>query len=294
MALILEKTVTNAGKLLPFLRRELRLSSSLVSRLKYQNALLVNGSLAHTDDLLSPGDTVCVLLDEPTPDYPAEPGELDILYEDDALIALDKPSGLLMHPTFHRITGTLANRLLFYYHQTGQACAVHPVSRLDRDTFGVVLLAKNAHVHALLCEAQKRGVLAKVYEAALYGKLCPACGQIDAPIARLSATSLLRCVREDGKPARTRYETLEAGEKTSLVRLWPLTGRTHQLRIHCAYLGAPVLGDPQYGSEESLAYAHAHGCPTQQLCARSLRFAHPLSGEEITLLSRQAVRYPGD
>ena len=282
----------DAGKLLRFLRRELQMSSGLVSRLKFQAALLVNGVPVHTDYMVSPGDVITVLLDEPTPDYPAEAGPLEILYEDDALIAIDKPAGLMIHPTFHRMTGTLANRLLYYYQQTGQASAVHPVSRLDRDTFGVVLLAKNAHVHALLCQAQKRGALEKTYEAVLYGGLNPERGSMDAPIARCSETSLLRCVRADGKPAQTHYETITRYETTSLVRLWPLTGRTHQLRVHCAHMGAPVLGDPQYGSPESLAYAAKYGCQGQQLCARTLRLQHPLRDEVILLQSKQMLLCP--
>ena len=268
------------------------MSSTMVGRLKYQKAFLVNGVPVYTNHIVKPGDEITVLMDEPTPEYPAEEGELDILYEDEALIAIDKPPGLMMHPSTCRITGTLANRLTYYYQATGQASAVHPVSRLDRDTFGVVLLAKNSHVHALMCRAQKQGELEKIYEAALYGKLTPSAGVIEAPIARLSERSLLRCVRADGKPALTRYETIAMGERVSHVRLWPLTGRTHQLRVHCAHLGAPVLGDPQYGSQESVAYGQTLGCVTQQLCARSLALHHPLTGEALQLRSQRPLILP--
>ena len=289
------------GKLLWFLRRELGLSSSLVSRLKFRDAFLVNGEPAHTDRMIAPGDEIRVLLDEPAPDYPAEAGPLDVLYEDEALIALDKPPGLIMHPTFHRVTGTLANRVLAHYQATGQACAVHPVSRLDRDTFGVVLLAKNAHVHTLLNRAPKE----KIYEALVVGAPDPPAGIIDAPIARLSPTSLLRCVRADGKPAVTEYETIwtrtgegssQTGdgslsavrqrtvpclETVSLLRLRPVTGRTHQLRVHLAHVGCPILGDPQYGTPLEI---------TQQLCARTLRITHPFTGEALEFTSKQELR----
>ncbi len=272
----LRYTARSEGKLLRFLRRELGMSSGLVSRLKFQNALLVNGAPAHTDRIVRPGDEIRVLLDEPAPDYPAEEGPLDILYEDEAMIALDKPAGLIMHPTYHRTAGTLANRLLAYYQATGQACAVHPVSRLDRDTFGVVLLAKNAHVHALLNKTPKE----KIYEALVEGTPAPLCGQIDAPIARRSETSLLRCVREDGKPAATVYETVEPGE-ISRVILRPVTGRTHQLRVHMAYIGCPILGDPQYGHAADVS---------QQLCARTLRLTHPLTGQTLEFVSKQSLQ----
>lgn len=284
--------VKSCGKLLRVLRRDMSLSSTLVSRLKFKNAFLVNGVPVHTDYMVAPGDIITVQLDEPTPDYPSEKGSLNILYEDEAVIAIDKPAGLMMHPTFNRITGTLANRLLAYYQETGQACAVHPVSRLDRDTLGVVLLAKNAYIHALLCQEQKQGRIDKKYEAVIYGAISPESGLIDAPIARLSETSLLRCVREDGKPAKTQYKIMEKKQDTSLIDLYPLTGRTHQLRVHCAYLGAPIIGDPQYGTADSMSFSAAHGCETQQLCARSLHFYHPISKQEIIIESKQSLIFP--
>ena len=278
------------AKLLSILRRELALSSGLVKRLKYRGAFTVNGEVAHTDHPVKIGDTVRVRLDEDTPDYPAEDGELHILYEDEALIAVDKPAGMLVHPSFSRNTGTLANRLLGYYQKTGQPCAVHPVSRLDRDTFGIVLLAKNAHIHAKLCAMSKSGAINKTYRALVFG--CPPApeGVIDAPIARVSETSLLRCIREDGKPARSRYRVIAATQEASLLELRPLTGRTHQLRLHCAYLGCPILGDPQYGTEASRAFSQAHELPYQQLCAAALQFCHPLSEKNMEIRSDFALR----
>lgn len=278
------------ARLLSILRRELALSSGLVKRLKYRGAFTVNGKIAHTDFPVKPGDIVRVRLDEDTPDYPAQDGDLHILYEDDALIAVDKPAGILVHPSFSRNTGTLANFLLGYYEKTAQPCAVHPVSRLDRDTFGVVLLAKNAHVHAKLCEMSKAGAIEKTYRAAVFG--CPpeVEGVIDAPIARRSETSLLRCIREDGKPARSRYRVLERSPDTALLELHPLTGRTHQLRLHCAHLGCPILGDPQYGTAASQAFSAAHGLFSQQLCAASLRFSHPISEKTVEIRSDFVVR----
>ncbi len=282
-------TAQRDAKLLSILRRELALSSGLVKRLKYRGAFTVNGTPVHTDFPVKCGDRVDVELAEDVPDYPAEYGEIHILYEDEALLAVDKPAGMLVHPSFSRNTGTLANRLLGYYERTGQACAVHPVSRLDRDTFGVVLLAKNAYVHAKLCEMSKNREIEKVYHALVFG--CPPAseGIIDAPIARVSETSLLRCVRKDGKPARSQYRVLSASEHASLLELHPLTGRTHQLRVHCAYLGCPVLGDPQYGTEASRAFSEAHGLTHQQLCAVRLRFLHPLRENFVEIRSDFSV-----
>ncbi len=270
------------AKLLPILRQELAMSSTLVKRLKYSHAFLVNGQSVRTNFIVKIGDLVEVILDEPVPEYPAQEGELSILFEDDFFIAVDKPPGMLMHPSPARNEGTLANYLLYYYRLTGQPCAVHPVSRLDRDTFGVVLLAKNAHAHAKMHEQLLEGALTKKYHAAVVGIPPTEEGVIDAPIARKSGDSLLRCIREDGKPARSRFRLLEQREGCSILELEPLTGRTHQLRVHCSHMGFPIVGDPQYGGDD-------YGLPYQQLCAVSLGFTHPITGIFTEILSKQKV-----
>ena len=145
------------GKLLSFLRRELQLSSGLCKRLKYEHAFCVNGTAVYTNHIVRPGDVITVRLDEQMPDYPAQAGPLSILYEDEALLAVDKPAGLMVHPSAARDTGTLANRVIWYYQQTGQPCKFHPVTRLDRDTIGIVLLAKHSHIHARMMAAMQAG-----------------------------------------------------------------------------------------------------------------------------------------
>ena len=272
-------TAAREAKLLSILRQELSMSSTLVKRLKFKNAYRVNGMPARTDYPVKPGDEVTVLLDEPTPVYPAEDGELHILYEDESLIAVDKPAGMLVHPSSARNTGTLANRLTGYYQKTGQPCAIHPVSRLDRDTFGVVLLAKNAHVHALMCALSKAGEIEKTYHALVCGVPPAPEGILDAPIARKAPPSMLRCIREDGKAARTRYRLLRTDGQLSLLELQPLTGRTHQLRVHCAHpagLGHPILGDRLYGGPQA---------DRLMLHAAYLSFRHPADGHRMTFES---------
>ena len=281
----LTHTAQRQARLSSILRNELKMSSTLIKRLKFQNAYTVNGVSVHTDFPVKIGDFVRVALDEPTPEYPAEDAPLHLLYEDESFIAVDKPAGMLVHPSSARNTGTLANRLAAYYQKTGQHCAVHPVSRLDRDTFGVVLLAKNAHIHALMCARSKAGQIEKVYHAAVFGTPPAPCGILDAPIARKAPPSLLRCIREDGKEARTQYRLLQTGGQVSRLELHPLTGRTHQLRIHCAHFGFPILGDPQYGTEASQSFSLAHGLTYQQLCAVRLRFLHPLTEKIVEIRS---------
>ncbi|MBR3060506.1 MAG: RluA family pseudouridine synthase [Oscillospiraceae bacterium] len=310
--MVLSCVMTRKTKLLSALRRELRISDGLVRRLKPLDAFRVNGKSAHTNQILVPGDRVTVTIEEAAPDFPAQQGPLSILYEDDCLIALDKPLGILVHPTFSRQTGTLANYLLGHYQATGQACAVHVVTRLDRDTMGVVLFAKNAWAHWLLMEQLADGRLEKVYEALTLGGPEEEEGLIDLPIAKRPNPSLLRYVDPSGKPAQTRFRVLERGEICRL-ELRPLTGRTHQLRVHCAYMGFPIVGDPQYGGAQNakckmqsegsgirdqgpgdgetdsstpLRCAQNDNTGGQRLVARRIGLEHPLTGERIMLVSQ--------
>ena len=231
------------------------------------------------------GDVITVSLPDAVSEYPAEDGPLTVLYEDEHLLAVDKPAGMLIHPSRSCNSGTLANLVQGYYRRTGQCCAFHPMTRLDRDTFGVVLLAKNAHIHALLNQLHNRGQLRKIYYARTFGGPAEGEGIIRAPIARKPLPSLLREVRPEGKPSVTEYRVLERGEKLCKLELRPVTGRTHQLRVHCAYMGWPILGDPQYGSEASKTYSAAVGIHTQQLCAVRLEFLHPMTGEKRVIQS---------
>ena len=271
-----------AGRLSSFLKEELKLSTGLMNRLKWQDKLFVNGVPRHADFQISPGDVISVPLEEETPLFPAEDAPITILYEDEHLLAVDKPAGMLIHPSRSQFTGTLANRVLGYYQKSGQDSAFHPLTRLDRDTFGIVLLAKNAHIHALL----QKVPVQKTYHAVVFGTFPENAGTIDAPIARKPLPSLLREVRPDGKPSLTHYQVLETTKNCTRVALQPVTGRTHQLRVHCAYLGCPILGDPQYGTEEALAFSRKKGIATQLLCAKKLELIHPITGEALVLKSQ--------
>ena len=277
---------TRAGRLSSFLLGELKMSAGLMNKLKWGDSIRVNGVPQRTNYPVQPGDVITVALAEETPEYPAEEGELSILYEDDAILAVDKPAGMLIHPSRSKNTGTLANFVAGYYQKTGQNCAFHPVTRLDRDTFGIVLLAKNAHIHSLL----QNGVAKKTYHALVCGGPTQDSGIINAPIARRPLPSLLRYVNPEGKPSVTEWQILKRDEKLCKLALRPVTGRTHQLRVHCAYMGFPILGDPQYGSPESQAYSAELGLTHQMLCARKLEFSHPLTGEAMVLESAMDVR----
>ena len=273
------------GRLSSFLRGEMQMSYSLMNKLKWGDAIQVNGAPQRTNFSVKPGDVITVRMDEEEPEYPAEDGPLTILYEDDFLLAVDKPAGMLIHPSRSKFDGTLANFVAGYYQKTGQKSAFHPLTRLDRDTFGIVLLAKNSHVHTLLQETKVQ----KTYHALTFGWLEEDIGSIDAPIARRPLPSLLRYVSPEGKASRTEFAVLERGEITCKLALRPVTGRTHQLRVHCAHADHPILGDPQYGSEESQRFSETCGLSHQMLCARRLELAHPITGEQLILESQMDI-----
>ena len=277
----LHHTALRDGRLSDILKNEMRVSTGLMNRLKTTDRILVSGTPRRTNYAVRCGDTVTLLLDEPEPEYPGEDLPLTILYEDDHILAVDKPAGMLIHPSRSRDTGTLANRVIGHYRRTGQRSAFHPLTRLDRDTFGVVLIAKNSHIHALLQQTP----LQKTYQALCFGSFPMESGIIDAPIERRPLPSLLRYICPTGKPSQTHCQVLTRFDGHTLVALEPLTGRTHQLRLHCAHVGCPILGDPQYGTAESQAYSRQFGYTHQRLCAKRIEFLHPLTGEPLTIIS---------
>ena len=284
----LRHLATREGRLSSFLKDELKMSTGLMNRLKWGSFLQVNGAPQHTDYPVKPGDVITVLLDEPAVEYPSQEGKLSILYEDDHILAVDKPAGMLIHPSHSKNDGTLANFVAGYYEKTNQKCAYHPVTRLDRDTYGVVLLAKNSHIHALLQTAD----LQKTYHALVYGGPEESSGIIDAPIDRRPKPSLLRFVGPEGKPSVTEFEVLYRREEHCKLQLRPITGRTHQLRVHCSHMGYPILGDPQYGNPQSDVMSREMNLQHQLLQAYSLEFTHPITEEKILIISKMNINEP--
>jgi len=284
----LRHIATRNGRLSSFLKEEMAMSTGLINRLKWQEKLFVNNVPRHTDYAVAVGDVITVPMEEPEPAYPAEFEPITVRYEDDHMLAVDKPAGMLIHPSRSRFDGTLANRVVGYYQKTGQNSAFHPITRLDRDTFGIVLLAKNSHIHALL----QRVDMKKTYHALVYGGPAENSGIIDAPIARRPLPSLLRYVNVGGKPALTEFAVLAREDGCTRLALRPVTGRTHQLRVHCAHMGYPILGDPQYGSEASIAFSDALGLQTQLLCAKELEFTRPIAGQKLHLCSQMDAAIP--
>lgn len=263
------------------LRDRMGLSRTLVIKLKREaRGILVNGIRMPVNAKVRAGDRVEVHLPEETAGgITPEPIPLDILYEDDHLLIVNKPAGLVVHPTRGYSSGTLANGVIHHWQRLGLAARFRPVHRLDRDTSGVLAVAKNAFVHEQLSRQLKAGRVEKTYCAFVFGRPDPPSGTVEAPIGRSGDHPQMRVVRPDGAPSVTRYETVESWGIASLLRVSPVTGRTHQIRVHMRHIGHPLLGDPLYAADRP-APAGA-GIARQALHAESLGFDHPASGRRM-------------
>ena len=267
------------------LRRELHVSVKLLARLKRDEAgILVNGERVTVRRLLRTGDVVEIS------DFPEEPPThieavelpVSIVYEDDFMLVADKPPFMPTHPSHDHHYDTLANALAFRYRDLQSPYIFRPISRLDRNTSGLVTIAKTKYASARLNQIMHRGGFSKHYLAILKGVLSEKEGEINACLHRTAKSVILREIcspdTPDAEPSLTRYKLLFSDGSHSVVLASPITGRTHQLRVHFAYLGAPILGDDLYATPSPIIPRHA-------LHAVALKFEHPISGEEVRLLS---------
>ena len=242
-----------------------------------ENGLCRNGQPVRPSERLQIGDelTVTLLEEHSSENIVPVPMELQIIYEDEDVLVIDKPADMPVHPSINNFDNTLANGLAYYYQSRGKAFVYRCITRLDRDTTGLMLVAKNMLSGALLSEMGKRREIHREYLAIVTGKT-QAEGTINAPIARREGSVLERCVDfACGERAVTHYCTVEYKDGYSLVRLKLETGRTHQIRVHMQYIGHPVYGDPQYGLRRDDT---SHG---QYLHAKILGFIHPRTHEEL-------------
>ena len=258
-----------------FLKRQ-GLSTHLWRRLKHQGSLSVNGEpvLRATLAKLRGGDLLRCEIPESTAIEPEEI-PLDICYEDENLLVVNKPAQMLVHPIAKEQHGTLANAVAYYYETKKEPCVFHPTHRLDRNTTGLVLIAKQPHIQSLLTD--KDGLrFHRTYLAIAHGHFSDVEGTIDFPIRRKPGSFIEQETHEAGRSAITCYRVLAEEEEVSLVELQPVTGRTHQLRVHLAAVGHPILGDDLYGEPSPLI-------ARQALHAYRLELVHPVTRLPLTV-----------
>lgn len=259
--------------------KEKGISRRIIGRTKFHGGtFLVNGREVRVRETLKPGDNVQLQLpiEEPNPNLAVTEGPLDILFEDDHYLIINKPVDLISVPSPAHRGDTVASRVKNYYlKQNYRHKVVHVVTRLDRYTSGVMLIAKNTLAHSMMGQLLEEQKLIKIYEAIVEGHLKEESGLIDAPIARSPHSIIERMVAPEGKPSLTQYERIiKLQPDLTHVRLQLHTGRTHQIRVHMAHLGHPLVGDDLYGGSIALLNRQALHC-------KQLMFDHPFTGERI-------------
>lgn len=261
------------------LRKELGLSGTVIRRIKWLNdGILLNGERVFTSQRVEPGQVLTVRLSDPerrSGVVPA-PGPLDIVYEDGDMLVLNKAPGMLVHPGAGHFDDTIGNFLIDYYDRTGVEADFHPVHRLDKGTSGLMVVAKHPHAQEVLKNQLHTSEFRRIYLAVCLGGPAEERGTVDAPIGMAEGSIVARAVRPDGLPARTHYRVLERRGDRALVRLELESGRTHQIRVHMAYLGCPLAGDFLYGTEDKDLI------PRPALHSSELTVRQPVTGETLT------------
>lgn len=260
------------------LKKRLGLSGTVVRRVKWlEDGILVDGVRVHTDFRPAAGQVLSVRLDDPerrSGVVPA-PGPLDIVYEDADLIVLNKAPGVSVHPGPGHFDDTLGNFLLYHYDEEGETADFHPVHRLDRGTSGLLVAAKHPHAQEALKNQLHTENFRRVYLAVCEGVPEPYSGVIDAPLGPKPGSLMEQMVRPDGKPARTQYGVLRRWGARALLSIELETGRTHQIRVHMAHIGHPLVGDFLYGTEDRDLISRP------ALHSGYLSFLHPITGEKL-------------
>lgn len=280
--MILSHTVTteeNGRTVKWLLQNRLKLSGRLINKLKFNSKILVNKMSVHVNHITAQGDILEAFVEFEEENESIIPQEipLDIIYEDSSLIVLYKAPDIVVHPTSYHPDGTYANGLAAYFKKNGETVKIRPVSRLDRDTTGVIVFAKNAYIQERLIEQMKTGVYEKKYLGAVWGNISDESGVIDLPIARMPGSIMLRHISEDGARAITEYKVIERYDAATLLQFRLKTGRTHQIRVHCQAIGHPLIGETLYSNIETDLISR------QALHSYYTSFIHPLTEERLEL-----------
>lgn len=262
------------------LKAEFSMSDRLLLKLKKLDKIYLNGNVTSVNHPVFENNLIECYLDYEEDNSNIIPTEmpLNIIYEDEAYIVVNKPAGIPVHPSMDHYTDSLSNGIAFYFNQIGLKKKIRPVNRLDKDTSGIVIFAKNEYIQECLVRQMKSKEFIKRYIAVVNGNLDNLEGTINAPIARKEGSIIERCVSETGDIAITHYKVLKRKTDFDIVECILETGRTHQIRVHFAYLGHSLLGDTLYGTSSSLINRQA-------LHAYEVEFTHPLSKKKVKYIT---------
>ncbi|MCD8500381.1 MAG: RluA family pseudouridine synthase [Bacillaceae bacterium] len=274
-------TIAKESKLLrDYLRTDLQISRQALTDIKANGRIEVNGESVTVRYLVQKRDKITVVFpqEERGQGLEPQPIPLSIVYEDDFLLVVDKQSNLPTIPSRYQLGYSLANAVMHYYDQKGIKSTFHAVNRLDKDTSGLLIIAKHRYAHDLFSRQQKNHDLKRTYLAIVHGIICQDKGTIDLPIGRKSDSIIEREVRSSGQRAITHFEVISSDRENSLVKLTLETGRTHQIRVHMASVGHPLLGDDLYGGG-------LNKINRQALHSAELTFFHPFLKKTMTFNS---------
>lgn len=260
---------------------EFKISTRLKNKLIKKNMLFLNNTTCDTRAPVKIGDKLIIDFNYEEENSNIVPNgmDLDIIYEDDWLLIVNKPSGIAIHPSILHFNNSLSNGIRFYFDKIGLKKKIRPVNRLDKDTSGLVIFAKCEYIQECLSLQMQEGILKKEYLCLVSGTINQKSGTINLPIARKEGSIMERCIDEKGKQAITHYKVIKEFKNYSLVECRLETGRTHQIRLHMASIGHPLLGDTLYGTSSSLI-------SRQALHSYKIKFIHPITKKEIELIAK--------
>ncbi len=264
------------------LKNELNISERLVKRLKYSGNIFCNSIPVRVIEVVKPGDVIEANVDfvEDAPDIIPEDIHIDIIYEDDCLIVVNKKPNIVVHPTFSHHSGTIANAIMHHMAAKGEFKKIRPVSRLDRDTSGVIIFAKNEFVQESLIRQMGNNGFKKEYIGIVHGVIKDAAGTIDLPIERKPDSIMLRHISPTGDKSITHFQVLEYLNNSTHLKFDLETGRTHQIRVHCQAIGHPLIGDSLYSDIKTDFIGR------QALHSYKVSFTHPFSNSPMQFTAK--------
>lgn len=268
-------------KLDSILKTRMNLSRRMITGLKKSGGIFLNSAPALTSAIVNAGDVVSVNINrEESQDIIPQYIPIDVVYEDRDLLIVNKQPGIVVHPTKGHPEGTLSNGIIYHWRSKGEDGIVRLVNRLDRDTSGLIIIAKNKFAHQAMAKQLEADRVVKIYCAVVHGTFSEEEGTIDLPIDRPTRESIKRQVLQSGQRAVTHYRVIERFNDASALEIRLETGKTHQIRVHMSHVGHPLFGDTLYGAQDDSEYIGR-----QALHAMKLQFDHPRTGEAMNIKS---------